>query len=527
MFLRKTGLAAIPLALGTLGICGVGAAGTPQPPSSLGADGWSTYYPSGKGVTNGGGAADQAHIYTVTNRSELLKALYPDVAIAPDGSFTSAAGADKTPKIIYVKGTINLSADANNRELGFNDYKVPAFDFDAYVAAYKPSVWNADPANWDAKKMAPTKLTGPLEDARAASAERQAKIVAIHPGSNTSLIGLGKDARIIKGSIFLGPDVDNIVIRNITFEDAFDYFPAWDPADSFSLDKSYSGCQATYVDARTGPHKCPGGRWNSEYDLITVRGGTHVWIDHCTFTDGEREDHLFPSVFPPPYVGYDYVVQHHDGMIDVTRTSDFVTLSYNHFKNHDKTNLIGGSDTVTPEYGWGALSVTLHHNYYENAGQRLPRVRMGKVHVYNNYYTGQVSYFGAYGPTDDTPVPHNRFLYGIGIGHLAKIYSENNVFDVKPAPTKLQPNDSVMFHIWHKAPTTAGQHTYFHDSGTMLNGVVRDVFAAANQAAIAANKPPLQKTDQVWKPSDNYHYTADPANAVKAKVLANAGAGKL
>ena len=66
-------------------------------------DGWATVWPGEDDrVTNGGGDADPDHIFTVTNRTELVQALYPDAVIADDGSFATENGADDTPKIIYV-----------------------------------------------------------------------------------------------------------------------------------------------------------------------------------------------------------------------------------------------------------------------------------------------------------------------------------------------------------------------------------------------------------------------------------------
>lgn len=115
--------------------------------------------------------------------------------------------------------------------------------------------------------------------------------------------------------------VDNVIIRNIAFEDAFDYFPAWTPTDSYVTPPTganpaslYPRCQAT-IDAAgdLGPHQCPGDRWNSENDNISVANATHVWIDHCTSSDGAREDHLVPSVWQALYVGHDYQIEHGPG----------------------------------------------------------------------------------------------------------------------------------------------------------------------------------------------------------------------
>ncbi|MEZ7126631.1 hypothetical protein ACBR40_14995 [Nonomuraea sp. AD125B] len=61
---------------------------------------------------------------------------------------------------------------------------------------------------------------------------------------------------------------------------------------------------------------------------------------------------------------------HHDGLLDVVRGSDLVTVSWSVFSEHDA----------------GQLRVTLHHNLLSGLNQRAPRVRHGKVHVYNNAY---------------------------------------------------------------------------------------------------------------------------------------------
>src|ERR1700736_4432823 len=54
-------------------------------------DGWA----AAEGGTSGGATASPAHVYTVTNREQLVQALGGD-----------NTGADSTPKIIYIKGVI-------------------------------------------------------------------------------------------------------------------------------------------------------------------------------------------------------------------------------------------------------------------------------------------------------------------------------------------------------------------------------------------------------------------------------------
>jgi pectate lyase len=83
-----------------------------------------------------------------------------------------------------------------------------------------------------------------------------------------------------------------------------------------------------------------------------------------------------------------------DGMIDITTESDNVTVSWCKFyynnpapnESHRFVNLIGASDTDYADRG--KLHVTMHHNWWaERCYERMPRVRFGQIHLYNNYYS--------------------------------------------------------------------------------------------------------------------------------------------
>lgn len=326
-------------------------------------DGWAA---SGSGVT-GGSAAVATQVYTVTNRAELIAALNNGVA-----SSSSPSNPSSEPKIIYVKGTIDANVGDANEPLRCEDYYIDGYTLEAFLATYDPAVWG---------DAAPS---GPLEDARLASRNRQQARVRIRPGSNTTLIGLGGNATIkgawidIRGSA--ATPRTNIIIRNITFRDTHDCFPEWDPTDGVN------------------------GSWNALYDSISLRDSTNVWIDHNTFEDRDTADAKQPRHFGVLY-------QVHDGLLDITNASDLVTVSWNRFRNHDKMMLIGSSDGAAADRG--KLRVTLHHNVFDGIGQRAPRVRFGQVHLYNNYY-------------DLRATPNYQYSWGVGIE--SAIYAEENVF---------------------------------------------------------------------------------------------------
>ena len=400
-------------------------------------DGWG----AAEGPVTGGSLAIKEHIYRVRNRAELAQALMA-------GSRKPAA---PTPKVIFIEGTIDLSVDDNSRPLVESDYRDPAFNWDDYARAYDPKTWGKKP------------VEGPLEDARKRSAERQQAVVMLHVGSNTSLIGIGNKALIKNGSLMV-KTAENVIIRNVAFEDSYDYFPQWDPKDNAN------------------------GEWNSDYDNVTLFGSRRVWIDHCTFSDGARPDRLNRASLGRP-------MQFHDGLLDIVRGSDLVTVSNSHFRNHDKGMLIGNGDGRTDDAG--KLRVTLHHNWFDNVKERSPRVRYGRVHVYNNLYSA-------------TPGADYPYGYSIGVGYQSQIVAQNNVFELAGV---VQPR---VFKLW--------RGNRILSAGNLVNGV--EVNALAMLRSQVSTTAAVDLNDQLdWTPT--LHLGIDAAATVDKFVRANAGAGRV
>ncbi|MDT0319175.1 pectate lyase family protein [Streptomyces millisiae] len=354
-------------------------------------DGWG----SAEGPVTGGSAADAAHDYTVTTREELAAALAADPG---------------APRIIRVRGTIDANTDPTGAPLSCADYATDGYRLDAYLAAYDPDTWgDADPS-------------GPLEEARAASEARQRARVVLSVPSDTTIVGEGRDARLLGATL----DVrrrENVIVRNLTFEDTFDCFPQWDPTDGEL------------------------GAWNSEYDSLVLYGSRRVWVDHNTFTDGRRPDADQPSYFGRPF-------QQHDGQLDVVRGSDLVTASWNVFTEHDKTLLIGNGDGAGAD-DRGRLRVTLHHNLFHNVNSRTPRVRFGQVDVYNNHFVQD---------------PGAAYSYYWGVGLESALVAEYNAVTL---PEGITPAEVI--RRWNPG-TSMTEH------GNRVDGRPVDLLAAYNAA---------------------------------------------
>lgn len=391
-------------------------------------DGWASY---GTGTT-GGAAADVDHVYTVTTWAEFKAAL--------------AAGGS-APKIIKVKGTIDAVSE------GCDAFAADGYDFDGYLAKYSPEAWGLD-----------TDLSAEPDDSpeglRRTSAANQDKAIKANVPANTTIIGIGKNAGF-KGASLQIKAVDNVIVRNLAFESPVDCFPQWDPTDG---DK---------------------GNWNSEYDTAVVYGSTHVWLDHNTFTDGSHPDSAAPTYFGMLY-------QQHDGELDIVRGADYVTASWNVFANHDKTILIGNSDSESTAAGdRGHLKVTFHHNLFSDLVERAPRVRFGQVDSYNNHF-----------------VAGDDYAYSFGIGKESQLVAEHNAFTLPEGVSAAK-----VLKRWNVSPVTADDN--------YVNGEAVDLIAVHN-AEIPAE---ALESGAGWTPT--LRTKVDPARAVPGIVDHCAGAGRL
>jgi len=280
---------------------------------------------------------------------------------------------------------------------------------------------------------------------------------------NTTIIGIGNNAYLPNGW-FMIRGIDNVIIRNIKITNPCDLFPVWDPNDD-------------------------DGNYNSEFDGLTIDKSTHVWIDHLFFTDAPHTDDLEP-LGNVDKKGVKKHIECHDGSLDIKSASDFVTVSNTKFEFHLKNNLIGSSDKRIEDLGH--QNITFAYNWFQDIGQRSPRVRFGRVHVFNNYYSG----------SKNNPVyPH---LYSIGTGIQSQIISDNNVFEIDGA--KAGKCDDVVLN-----PQKANPDGNFKDSGSMINGVA--LSGCTSPATVNWSVP--------------YQFNNLPIDKVKSSVTANAGVGKI
>lgn len=235
------------------------------------------------------------------------------------------------------------------------------------------------------------------------------------PAAHKTILGVGTNATIVGNLNIL--NVSNVIVQNLHF---------------------------------TNPNGVGDG------DGVTIEGSHHVWIDHCTFYDCA------------------------DGALDTTHGSDYVTISWCRFyyttnTGHNFACLVGHSANNAGEDA-GRLRVTFHHNWWTAlCVERMPRVRFGRVHVFNNYYN----------------CAGNNYCVRASIG--SEVLVENNHFEYIHTP-----------------------YEKFVENGQ--TGLIRAVGnATVNCTGVQAFD------DTVFTPP--YAYELETPTAAKAAVVSGAGAG--
>ncbi|MBW1606189.1 pectate lyase [Lactobacillus sp. Sy-1] len=361
----------------------------------------------------GGTGATTANTFHVSTLQDLRSALSSKIS---------------GPRIVYIEGNI----DGNNGNTAASYARETGYDLNSYLNAYNPSTYGKN------------KPSGTQEQARQKAEDNQGKNVKVDVPSNTTIIGA---KGVTLSNVNFMVESNNVILQNLHMIAPVDYFPQWDPTDGST------------------------GNWNSQYDAVSLKGATNVWLNHNHFEDGTTSDANAAT-----YYGRQY--QQHDGLVDITDGSDYVTANYNIFADHDKTMLIGSSDSDTSDSG--KLHVTIADNYFLNDIQRMPRVRYGVVDVVNNYYqnNGDTAY---------------KFSYAIGSGHQSTILARNNVVD---------------------SSGVSNSHLVENDGGNNITSV-GNVFNGTTLSTTNGNDSAV-----------NDNVTAISADQVKANVLNNSGNDK-
>ena len=392
---------------------------------------------------------------TVRTRSELINALSDGGVIIIDGMIDMSEGKLVAAGKTSTDSTTALD-DFMKKQLS-GKYQTYA----AWVKAYSEAcdLLTEDDEEYNASKS-------PFKDNSAVkNSELYSDVQALNKAygdtikltlkSNTTLIGKGLGCGIRGGTIQIN-SVSNIQIRNLTIQDAFDPFPHHE------------------VDSKA--EKTDG--YNAQWDGVNIQGTcSNIWIDHCTFED--TIDLGYVQTSGNSDSKYKEKWQTYDGLCDLKNDTTNVTISNCVFRDHDKTMLMGSSDSDGDS---SKRFVTLYGNYFYNCGQRLPMVRNTTIHILNNYY--------------DASSPHYSQQYAVGCRKNSIIYAEGNYFGSGIQNSFTKNDDTPKLYASGNVDNSSKKSSVTSAGSTLFSSAV-----------------------------GKYTYTAVSANEAKTNAENNAGAG--
>lgn len=354
------------------------------------------------------------------------------------------------PKIIRVVGHIDMRMSANNTV--FKEYE--SYNDQKYGGSISV------PSN--------TTLVG-INDAQGRAARITGTTLLI--GGELGAAPGGDAEADFKAWVASGKDGDlfptwtrNVIIRNIALDTPWDVNPE-DSANAYA-------------------------------DGVTISRSQNIWVDHLTISDGDTPDRLASDT-------------RHDGALDIVRGSDYVTLSNSKFYKHGKTSLVGNGDSGRAWSDAGRLHVTFHGLHWHGTASRLPLVRFGQLHTFNNLVEGDTN------PAD----PDMKFAGGLDVRYQSDVLSENNYYlftNLKPAAVggKVSSGkDAISYR--------ASGELFINDKGDDTKPWVGGAIDISSTLMTATGLPRLVN----WTPP--YNYAAMPADQACIYVKNNAGAGRV
>jgi pectate lyase len=321
--------------------------------------------------------------------------------------------------------------------------------------------------------------------------------------SNTTLVGIndaqGRAARITGTTLLIGGEAANCTAPSGQVAAEYCY-KAWIAAGKDSEDyPTWTRniiLRNLQIDAPWDVN--PEDSGNAYADAMTLSRAQNVYIDHVSMGDGDTPDSLASDT-------------RHDGLLDIVRGSDYVTVTNSYFFKHHKTTLIGNGDSGRAWSDDGRMHVTLSNNFWDRLESRLPLNRFGQVHMFNNYI---------YGRTDSSAPADLKFGSGVDPRYKSNMLVENMYFEI----TELSPTSFCGKAI---DDGNASAIIGFRSSGHMM--------LSSKKVNNVPNTTPVAWDGQcgyaaptganLWMPP--YAYSLKTAADAKTFVVSNSGAGKL
>lgn len=243
----------------------------------------------------------------------------------------------------------------------------------------------------------------------------------------------------------------------------------------------------------------------SSDDNMEIKGTQHVWVHNNDYFYGQQG-------------GGDHGKG--DGSLDVKDKCSYGTFAYNRFHDSGKAMLCGMKSEVTDNL------LAYHHNWFDHADSRMPRVRTSTVHVWNNYYDGVSK-------------------YGIGATTGSSIFAESNYFrgTKRPIMSSGQGTDAtgegtfsgetggiVKSYGNYYDSNISGFSLYTQNNPNATTGI--DTYEASTRDEQVPASVTTKSGGTTYNNFDTnndimYTYTPDPAEDVPSIVTGYYGAGRL